>query len=84
LRFLLLPRQGGKLIMSKPCQIYGLAHARTSPHAFAGYARFSGLSLNDNGRPWTDTPLLGSGKPDYKAIAELALQAEPVVANLAV
>ncbi len=29
-------------------------------------------------------PLLGSGKPDYKAIAELMRVAEPPAANLAV
>ena len=70
--------------MSKPCQIYGLGHARTSAHTLAGYVRFSGLSSNANGPQWTDTPLLGSGKPDYNAIAELVRPAEPAVANLAV
>jgi len=60
-------------------------HAGASREELLAHAREMGLPelfLPRTIIPVERLPLLGSGKPDYKAIAELVRQAEPV--NLAV
>jgi len=61
-------------------------HAGASREELLAHAREMGLPelfLPRTIIPVERLPLLGSGKPDYKAIAELVREAEPAMANLA-